>query len=238
MARLAVRLFFRRVEVEGRERVPVAGPVLFVANHTNALVDPLVLLIGLRRPLTITAKRTLANNPLLAWPMSRLGVITFDRREDAGPSPPDQRHNVNAMRRCREVLAAGGAVCIFPEGVSHSDPGLRPFKAGPARIALDFLRKETGAGPLRIVPVGLLYTRKDHPRSDVWLRFGEPLDVGQWKTEHPDGDSESLTHELQRRVEEVALSFATRREAALVAWAAEIVATGGDMTTAKGRPPA
>jgi 1-acyl-sn-glycerol-3-phosphate acyltransferase len=39
-----LRVFFRRIEVVGRERVPVTGGVIFVVNHPNALVDPLFLL--------------------------------------------------------------------------------------------------------------------------------------------------------------------------------------------------
>ena len=40
----ALRVFFRRIEVVGRERVPRAGACLFVLNHPNALVDPVFLL--------------------------------------------------------------------------------------------------------------------------------------------------------------------------------------------------
>jgi 1-acyl-sn-glycerol-3-phosphate acyltransferase len=50
-----LKLFFRRIEVEGRSQVPAAGPLLLVPNHSNALVDPLVLIVTLRRRLTLTA---------------------------------------------------------------------------------------------------------------------------------------------------------------------------------------
>jgi 1-acyl-sn-glycerol-3-phosphate acyltransferase len=84
MARVILKLFFRRIEVEGRGHLPEKGPVLFVCNHTNALVDPLMLLINVRRRVTLTAKNVLARNPLLGLLMAGLGVVTFHRREDVG----------------------------------------------------------------------------------------------------------------------------------------------------------
>jgi 1-acyl-sn-glycerol-3-phosphate acyltransferase len=225
LAKIALRLFFRKIEVEAPENVPPTGPVLLVPNHTNALVDPLVVMIALGQTLTVTAKNVLGKNPLLGWLMARIGVITFHRREDVGKGA-DPRQNVHSLERCREVLTAGGAVCIFPEGVSHSDPQLREFRLGPARLALDYLHKDGNPGGLRIVPVGLLYTAKDTFRSDVWLRFGAPLDVARWAAEHPDLGASELTHELEQRVRSLTLNFANRKESAILSWAAEIVATG------------
>jgi hypothetical protein len=118
-------------------------------------------------------------------------------------------------------------VCIFPEGISHSDPALRPFKTGAAHIALDYVRDDANAGGLLIVPVGLLYTEKDRFRSGVWLRFGPPLDVQQWLDEHPGAGTTELTEELRRQVEALTMNYQTRRESAILSWGAEILATRG-----------
>lgn len=199
--------------------------MLFVPNHTNALVDPLVVMTSVRREVTVTAKNLLARNPLLRVLMNAMGVVTFHRRSDVGKGA-DLRQNARSLQLCREILAGGGAVCIFPEGVSHSDPRLRPFRLGPARIALDYLRKDGNPGRLRIVPVGLLYTEKDRFRSDVWLRFGRPIDVARWVEAHPGAGPAELTAEIQARVEALTLNYESRRESAILTWAAEIAATG------------
>jgi 1-acyl-sn-glycerol-3-phosphate acyltransferase len=218
-------LFFRRVDVEARYDVPPVGPVLLVPNHTNALVDPLVVMSALSREVTLTAKNVLGRNPLLRWLMGAFGVVTFHRRADVGKGA-ELRQNVRSLQLCRDILAGGGAVCIFPEGVSHSDPHLRSFQPGPARIALDFVRKDGNPGRLRIVPVGLLYTEKDRFRSKVWLRFGRPIDVARWLEAHPGGGPAELTAELQHRVGVLTLNYESRRESAILGWAAEIVSTG------------
>jgi glycerol-3-phosphate O-acyltransferase / dihydroxyacetone phosphate acyltransferase len=233
LARLTLHLFFRQIEVEGRQNIPRSGPVLFVPNHSNALVDPLILMINTRRRLTITAKNVLARNPVLGWLMTVLGVVTFHRREDVGKGA-DPRKNLQSLQRCREILAAGGALCIFPEGVSHSDPALRTFHLGPARIALDFVRTDRNPGGLKIVPVGLLYTEKDQFRSAVWLRFGTPFDAGRYLAQYPDADARTFTEELRRRVETLTLNYTTRRESLILTWAADILATGGAMPAALG----
>jgi len=224
LARVMLRLFFRRIEVEGRSRVRAEGPVLFVANHANALIDPLLLITTLRRRVTLTAKNVLARNPLLGLLQYGLGVVTFHRRQDVGKGA-DIRQNVQALERCRQVLAQGAALCIFPEGVSHSDPHMRTFQTGAARIALDYVKKDGNPGGLVVVPVGLLYTEKDRFRSAIWLRYGEAFDVGQWLAEHPDANSQALTEELRKRVEEITLNYETRREILILTWGAEILGT-------------
>jgi glycerol-3-phosphate O-acyltransferase/dihydroxyacetone phosphate acyltransferase len=202
-------------------------------NHTNALVDPLLPLIVLNRKVTLTAKNVLAKNPLLFLLTKGLGAVPFHRAQDIakGASP---RENVRSMQRCRDILATGGAICIFPEGISHSDLQMREFHAGPARIALDFVRKDHNPGRLQIVPVGLLYQHKNRFRSDVWLRFGEPYDLAGWLDAHPNARHEDVTADFRRRVEELILSYHDRREMLLVTWASDIVATEGRMPRALG----
>ncbi len=227
MARLALHVFFRQIEIEAQENVPSTGPVILAPNHSNALVDPMVVVISTQRCVTITAKSALARNPLLACLMHALGVVTFQRKQDrAQGSKP--RPNLQSLERCRKILAAGGTVCIFPEGVSHSDAHLRVFHTGAARIALDFIAKDGNPGRLQIVPIGLLYSEKDRFRSAVWLRFGTPLDPAAWLARHPEGGAVELTQEIRRRVADLTLNYETRRESAILHWAAEIAGTGGE----------
>jgi 1-acyl-sn-glycerol-3-phosphate acyltransferase len=235
LARLTLHLFFRRIEVEGLENVPDRGPVLFLPNHSNALVDPLVILTATHRRLTVTAKNVLAKNPLLGTLMRALGVITFHRREDVGKGS-DPRQNVQSLQRCRDVLAARGALCLFPEGVSHSDPSLRPFHTGAGRIALDFVRLDGNPGGLKVIPVGLLYTEKDRFRSAVWLRFGDAIDAGRYLAEHPEAGAAELIQEVRQRVAALTPNYENRREELIVTRAAGVVATGGDRPPALGLP--
>ena len=219
--RAALFAFFRRIDVQGRERVPGRGAVLIVANHTNAFVDPLLVLTQLRRTVSLTAKSTLRGNPLLAPLIRALNVIEVHRIQDQREGA-DPRRNVDAFAACRARLAEGGCIVIFPEGVSHSDPALRPFKTGAARIALDFLEHSPGAA-LTIVPAGLHYEAKERFRSAAGVVFGEPFDAAAWLDTHAGADARDLTEEMEQRIEALTANFQSERDVRLFAQAAELL---------------
>ena len=213
LARAGTSLFFDRVEVEGN--VPADGPLLLVANHTNGLVDGLIVTVATPRRLSLTAKAALRRNPLLAAVARIAGVVPFYRPQD---DARDVAKNVDSFAAIRERLANGGAVCIFPEGISHSDASLRELKTGAARIALDFAAAHEG---LRIIPVGLHYDAKQRFRSSVLVRFGEPLTI-------PAGvDARTLTQLIDERIRALTANFGSVREALWLRWTADLVATRG-----------
>jgi len=234
--RLAMRIFFSRIEVEGLENVPESGPLLLVPNHTNALVDGLIVAGCLERPVTLTAKSTLVSYPLLPVLMRAVNVITFQRREDVGQGA-DPSANASALDEARARLAAGAAICLFPEGSSHSEPKLRPFRTGAARIALDYLEQYGDAGGLRIVPVGLHFERKHNFRSRSWIGFGAALSVAGWRRDHPEGDARALTRRLEQEVAALSLNFDARARLELFSRAADVLATGGEAPPRLGMRP-
>jgi len=170
LLRLFLRVFFRRIETNGRDRVPRQGPLLLVLNHPNALIDPLFVLCLAPRPVSFLAKAPLFRTPVVSWFVRAFGSIPVERRIDPGA---DLNRNREMFARVRRHLSAGGAVALFPEGTSHSDPRLRPLKSGAARIALGVQSAE----PLRIQPVGLVYTAKETFRSSALVAFGDPFTV-------------------------------------------------------------
>ena len=53
---LAMRVFFRQVEVVGLEHVPATGAVIFAGNHPNSLIDPILILVTCGRVVHFAAK--------------------------------------------------------------------------------------------------------------------------------------------------------------------------------------
>ena len=173
LVRLVVGLFYRRIEVAGLEHVPREGPVLFVANHTNGLVDPMVVFYALSRPVVFVAKSTLWRIPLLRSLLDLLGCVPVVRKREAAEEEEGalkgEERNRASFERLADVLGQGGAILIFPEGRSHSDPRLSPLRTGAARVFL--LSKK----PPVVVPVGLWFEQKEIFRSDVLVKFGAPV---------------------------------------------------------------
>lgn len=223
---LATRVFFRHIEQRGTDRVPDTGPVLLVSNHLNSFVDPLVLQLVLQRPLTLTAKNTLLRHPLYG-PLMRIGgVIPFHREMDRGQGAR-LRANTGAMESCQALLRQGGCLSVFPEGISHSDPSMRAFKSGAAAIALDVVDAAGGPHHLTLLPAGLVYRAKERFRTDVLVRFGEPLDLAAWRREHPDHGRRELTREIETRVRRLVLDYQRPRDRLLFSWAADLLPRDG-----------
>lgn len=188
MLRFALRVFFRRIEVVGRSRVPREGACLFVLNHPNALIDPAFVLAYAPRAVSFLAKSPLFRMPVVGFFVRALDSIPVYRRQDAGE---DTSRNRETFERSAELLRRGGTIAICPEGVSHNEPYLLPLKTGAARIALGAAsemakdeggrRKAEGKASVHpsvfVVPVGLYYTAKTSFRSGALLYFGAPIEV-------------------------------------------------------------
>ena len=170
--RQALRIFFRRIELEGVERVPASGPVIFVVNHPNSLVDPLLLLCFAPRRVSFLAKAPLFKMPVVGWVVRAFGSIPVHRRQDPGT---DLSKNRETFETAQRLLEGGGTLALFPEGASHDAPRLLPMKTGAARIALGAAART--AGRIAIVPAGLYYTRKQTFRSAAVVLFGDPMPV-------------------------------------------------------------
>ncbi len=167
LCRIMLRIFFRRIEVRGTENIPKDAPVIFFLNHPNGLVDPLFILCLAGRPVSFLAKAPLFKMPVVKYFARSLECLPVYRKQDGG----DMQKNAETLKAARTLLGNGGAVAIFPEGRSHSDPSLSPLKTGGARIAL-------GVGEnLRLIPAGLFYDNKGIFRSNAVLSFGKCIDV-------------------------------------------------------------
>lgn len=197
LVRLALRIYFQRIEVTGLEHVPTDTPVIFVLNHPNALVDPVFLLCLAPRRVSFLAKAPLFRMPGIGYLVKAMDSLPVYRRQDEGENVSKNEETFIAARK---LLASGGTIGICPEGVSHDAPGLKPIKTGAARISLAAV--STGeVSSLKIVPAGLYYTSKTSFRSDALLYFGNPIDV-QPVTLEPDGTPpRDAVRELSNRIE-------------------------------------
>ena len=221
LSRLVLRIFFREVEVCDAERIPRGRPLVLVANHVNGLIDPLLLLGPLPVAPRFLAKSTLWQIPVVRPFLGLAGAIPVYRRQDEGADPSK---NAETFARAVEVLAGGGAIALFPEGKSHSEPALQPLKTGAARIVLDAERAHPGLG-VRIVPVGLLFDAKATFRSRALVQVGEPIDPApEVETSGRDAAAavRSLTARMDEGLKEVTLNYETWEDARLIARAADL----------------
>mgnify|MGYP001461358196 FL=1 len=192
------------------------GPVLVTANHPNALVDPLVIFHTAGRPTRPLAKAPLFEQALVGTVLRGLGGLPVYRRQDE----PELMHlNERTFDAAIAALHAGGAVQIYPEGQSHSEPSLAPLRTGAARIALMAEARRDWKLGLRIQPVGLTYVRKHAFRGRAIASFGEPFEVSSLRADFERDEREAvrrLTSTIQERLERLTLNFDHPDDAELV----------------------
>ncbi len=220
LARVLIRVFFRRVELDGGDRVPQSGPVVLVANHTNGLVDGLLLMAALDRYPRFLGKATLFRIPPL-WPFLKLaGVIPVYRTIDAVAGDG----NVSAFATSRDVLASGRMIAVFPEGISHDDLSLQPLKTGAARIALEGAYE--GIDGIAVIAVGLTYDAKARFRSRALVRVAPPTDVAALVDSYradTHGAVRALTQDLAAQLSSVSPTFSSWAEAEWCSRVADVV---------------
>lgn len=211
IARALARVWFSSLRREGPALPP--GPCLILLNHPNGLLDPLAAAALLDRRAGWLAKATLWKLAPLRPFLAAFRAIPVTRPKDGGATPESIQQS---FRKVHEVLAAGGSVAMFPEGVSHSSPDLQPLKTGAARMAL------SSPVPLSIVPAGLAYGDRAAFRHSVLLRIGEPVSWGDLSGGGADPQSVTLlTARIREALRPLTLHDAEARCLALaqdVAW--------------------
>ncbi|MCS5722294.1 1-acyl-sn-glycerol-3-phosphate acyltransferase [Herbiconiux sp. CPCC 203407] len=170
VTRPVARVLYRPT-VTGRENVPRQGPVLFASNHLSFIDSVVITLIAPRDV------RFLAKSEYFTGTGAK-GRVSKGFFESIGAIPVDRESNTAAqdsLERGREVLEAGGAFAIYPEGTRSRDGRLYKGRTGVAWLAL------TTGSP--IVPVALTGTEELLPVDakvprirPVTIRFGEPID--------------------------------------------------------------
>jgi len=174
-SRFLLRLFYRRVDVVGAEHVPASGSVIVAANHHNSIVDAMLLLTVIRRPLRTLANAPLFRHPLIGPFLRLIGALPVHRRQEAGDDPA---RNADLFAATTAALRAGEAILIFPEGRTQPEPVLQELRTGTARMLLAAESEAAGSLRVTLLPVGLVFDRPGTFRDGrALVLIGPPIDT-------------------------------------------------------------
>ncbi len=173
IVRFAMRAAGIRLEIEGREHVPLGRACIFMANHVSNLDAP-ALIANLPGRTSVFLKRPLMKLPILGYAFKLAGFIPVDRTGD----PVDAQL---AVAEAERVLATGLHITTFVEGTRSPDARLRSFKKGPF-----YLAKDSGAP---CIPISIYGTEKVIPWGSMRIHpgtahvvFHSPVDPANYAT--------------------------------------------------------
>lgn len=152
-----------RYRAQGLENLPESGALLLI-NHQSFL-DPLLVGLPLRRPVSYLARENLLRVPVIGWLLKNTYVMPISR-ESAG---------TESLRESLRRMEHGFLIGIFPEGTRSLDGGLRGIK--PGFVALVRRAK------VPVIPVGIAGAYEAFPRgawfprpSKIRIVYGPPMD--------------------------------------------------------------
>lgn len=147
----------------GKENVPESGGVLLIANHQSYL-DPILVAVHLRRPVSFFAKSELFENKYFGWLIRNLHA--FPVKQGAG--------DVGAVKEAVARLKEGHVLNIYPEGSRTDDGNLLPIQPGVALIV-----RKAGVPIVPVIIDGSFdawpRTRKFPHPGPIKVLYGPPL---------------------------------------------------------------
>jgi 1-acyl-sn-glycerol-3-phosphate acyltransferase len=165
--------------ITGKENVPAEGAFVLAPNHyTN--IDPIVVGLSMyeigRMPRYL-AKASLFKVPFIGFLLRKSGQVPVERTGHSRTNDP--------LAGAKKIARDGAAVVIYPEGTLTRDPDLWPMrgKFGAVRTALEAdipLIPAAHWGAQLILPP---YSSKlsVFPRKKVYIRFGKPVDLSEFR---------------------------------------------------------
>ena len=178
--RMSLNLYFRRIDVIGSENVPEDGPIIFVANHPSALLDPITVATNLNREVHFLAGANWFGKGLRERILkNHLNMIPVHR-----PWLSKKKvSNKEMFEECYKSLDQDKCIILFPEASTATVSKIRELKTGAVRIKAGFEEFTKLGKKVPIIPIGLSYSNPHEFQSRVVVKIGaaiqfEPIEEG------------------------------------------------------------
>ncbi len=189
----AVKRSYRSVIFEGKEKIPTDGAIIYAPNHTNTLMDALIVLAIDNKPKVFVARADIFKNPTFAKILTFLKIMPIMRQRDGFN---EVKKNLETIEKSVDVLRDKIPFCIFPEGTHQTKYSSLPLSKGIFRIA--FQAQEIMPDmPLYIIPTGIIYGNFFRFRSTVRVQIGEPINVGEFIKDHSELSQQEQMNQMK-----------------------------------------
>ena len=199
--------YYSEVTITGSENIPGHGePVIFAANHLNALMDSLAVL---SLPPNNKAKVYLSRadlfnlNPLIVRFLRFAKLMPAYRIRDGYENLGKNKESFN---EADEVLLNDACMVIMPEGNQGEEKRIRTLVKGIFRIAFNAQGKMPEGKSVKIVPVGIDMGDLIKFGKHLIIQIGTPISVGDYMHDYADNPAKAINQikdDLRNRMEQL-----------------------------------
>ena len=168
-------IYFRKVQIYGKENIPKNGGILYSPNHQGAFLDP--ILIGTLTPKKITSltRSDVFGGPL-QWFMDALNMLPVYRIRNGYSN---LKKNDAIFDKCFNIIGNSGNLLMFSEGGHHNEYFLQNLSKGSSRLVYKAQQKHPDQ-TIWLMPTGINYGHHQQPHCTLHLVFGKPILVGDY----------------------------------------------------------
>jgi 1-acyl-sn-glycerol-3-phosphate acyltransferase len=192
--------YYKSIRLVGKENIPKNKAILFVSNHQNALIDPLLIAVTNSRVTHFLTQAVIFKNPVVKKLLFSVNMIPIYRIRDGRNSISK---NDKIFEYCYEIFNKKEAVLIFAEGSHNIQHRIRPLSKGFTRIVFGALEQNTNL-EIDIIPVGINYSNAKKYASNVSIYYGKPISVNQyWENYDKTESINSLKNEVSDQMKKL-----------------------------------
>lgn len=197
---------YRRFEVHGLNKLPKDAALIYGINHSNTLMDALVVLATSRHKKVFMARGDIFANPTIAKILKFLRILPLFRIRNGVAAV---KQNTDSIEQAVDVVHDQVGLYMFPEGRHRTKHSLLQLSKGIFHIAIDSNREFGQDRPVYLVPVGIEYGDYFRFRSTCMVNFGEPINVTDFIKNSTEENEAVLMNQLRAMLSERLSSLIT-----------------------------
>lgn len=192
---IAIRAYYRKIKVRGIENIPVDSPIIFAPNHQYAFMDALVVATVNKRIPYFLVRADIFRSPVANFLLRALRMMPVYRKRDKVDM---LAKNEDIFNKCVKILLERKHLIIFPEGNHSKIRRIRTIRKGIMRIAFRTINENGNIDDLVIIPVGINYDDNSKFQSDLFVQFGDPIKVIDFKNTYQNNHSKTFSDMADR----------------------------------------
>jgi 1-acyl-sn-glycerol-3-phosphate acyltransferase len=179
--RFALWLSHKRIVVTGRKQIPHGKPIIFAANHQNALMDSLAIVCTNPSQSVWLARADIFKSKIARPFLKFMKMAPVYRIRDG---KDNLANNEAIFASVTRLLENNDTTALFPEAAHSGRRQMLPHKKAIPRIALEAENKNSFKLHLQIVPVGIFYSHYCAFNRTVIVQYGEPIEIDNYKEDY------------------------------------------------------